>query len=436
MNHQALSELRRQALAAELKGLPQRAVGKSIDELGGLGLSVTRGDMLFPVAVLKESALAHNSAWMNAFLRRAGVSLCPHGKTTMAPQLFARQLADGCWGITAATASHLRTYRKYGVPRILLANQLVDRAGIELLLDELAADPAFDAYVLIDSIAGLRLLAAEAARRGLQRPVQVLLEVGAEGGRTGVRTLEQGLELGRAIRDAQAFIALRGVETFEGIFGGPDQAQIELRVLAMLDLVAALARTGVEEDWFAPGELILSAGGSAFFDMAAKVLAAVDARRELRIVLRSGCYLTHDALFYERMQARMRQRSTALYGPGPGLRSALEVWTVVQSIPEPGRAICAMGKRDVSFDMDMPLALHWLRPDVHADPQAAPAGLRITALNDQHAYVDTSACELELQVGDRLGFGISHPCTTFDKWPLLYLVDDDYRVLSGVRTFF
>jgi D-serine dehydratase len=200
--------------------------------------------------------------------------------------------------------------------------------------------------------------------------------------------------------------------------------------------VAELARCGVDEDWFAPGEVLLSAGGSAFFDVAAAVLAAVAARREMRVVLRSGCYLSHDHLHYERMQARLRQRAGTLWGEGPGLRPALEVWAHVQSVPEPGRAICALGKRDISYDQMLPQPQRWIRAGTPAAPQPVPAGWRVSALNDQHAYVDADDGRIGWQVGDRVGFGVGHPCTTFDKWPLLYLVDEADRVAGGVRTFF
>lgn len=431
-----LRALEREPLAATLKGLAARAVGQPLAALGSLGLSMLDGDLPFPVALLRESALAHNIEWMSAFVQRAGVALCPHGKTTMAPQLFDRQLRAGCWGITAATASHVRTYRQFGVPRVILANQLIARANIDLVFDELDADPAFDFYCLIDSLEGLSRLQARLRERPLARPLQVLLEVGAMAGRTGVRSFEEGQALGRALRNAAPTIALRGIEAFEGVFGGSDHAGIELSVLAMLDTVARLASTGLDEQWFAPGEVILTAGGSAFFDLVTQVLDAARGRSPVRVVLRSGCYLTHDVLGYERMHERMRQRSPRLYGAGEGLRGALEVWSVVQSVPEPRRAICALGKRDVSYDIELPRALYWYRPGEHTRPQPVSQALRVTALNDQHAFVDSAEGDVAWRIGDLVGFGPSHPCTTFDKWSLLYIVDDEYKVLGGARTFF
>lgn len=440
-----LAALRAEPLPPTFKGLPAIAEGVFLQDLDRLELSLLDGDLPLPAAVLKESALTHNARWMRAFTERAGVSLAPHGKTTMAPQLFQRQFDEGAWGMTAATAAHVRTYRRFGVPRVILANQLVGKADLELVFRELAADPAFDFFVLVDSAAGLDLLRAAAIAHGLTRPVQVLLEVGTPGGRTGVRSIEEGAALAALIQAASPAIALRGVEAFEGVYSGADTARVELGALTMIETVAELTRGGCADGWFAPGEVLLSAGGSAFFDMAAKTLAAVEAGgtgHALRVVLRSGCYLSHDSLQYERMQDRMRQRAGALWGEGPGLRNAIEVWAYVQSVPEPGRAICTAGRRDLSYDACLPQPLWWYRQGTHDAPQAAPGSWTVSKLNDQHAFVDAGDAAdagegaLPLRVGDLIAFGVGHPCTTFDKWPLLYTVDDGYRVTGGVRTFF
>lgn len=432
----ALDELLDAPIAPTTKGAATGAIGHSIRSLRRLGLSVLDGDLPWPAALIRRDALEHNARWMREFVGRAGVSLCPHGKTSMSPQLFDRQLRDGCWGITVATASQLRTCRHYGVQRLLLANQLIGRSDIELVLGELRADPDFELFVLVDSAAGLALLIEALQAAPIGRPLQVLLEVGIPGGRTGVRSLEEGQALGRILRQAAPLIALRGVEAFEGIVGGDDHGRIELTVHQLLDDVVELAARGVAEDWFAPGDIILSAGGSACFDLAATRLREAAPGRPTHVVLRSGCYLTHDVLFYARLQSRMRERSASVWGPGPGLQNALEVWAPVQSVPESGRAICALGKRDISFDMGLPLPLWWYRAGRHDRPVQAPAGLRVMALNDQHAWLELDGGAMPLSVGDLMGFGVGHPCTTFDRWSLLHVVDEDYRVVDAIRTFF
>jgi D-serine dehydratase len=86
--------------------------------------------------------------------------------------------------------------------------------------------------------------------------------------------------------------------------------------------------------------------------------------------------------------------------------------------------------------MELPQPSWWYRPGEHSEPQPVTGELRVTALNDQHAYIDSSGKPIPWRVGDMVGFGVAHPCTTFDKWPMLFTVNDEYRVLDGIRTFF
>jgi len=205
-------------------------------------------------------------------------------------------------------------------------------------------------------------------------------------------------------------------------------------VAGLVETVHAVASASDREGLFAPGEVILSAGGSAVFDIVARQLPQL-LPRPMRTILRSGCYVTHDSGTYERLFERIRERSGEPWQSGPGLRPALEVWSQVQSRPEPGLAILSMGRRDVSYDIEMPRPLKWLREGTHSTPQPTPEKYRIDKLNDQHAYLRVPA-DADLEVGDLVGCGISHPCTTFDKWQVLMEVDDEYTVVDALRTFF
>jgi D-serine dehydratase len=371
---------------------------------------------------------------MRSFLERFGVSICPHGKTTMAPQLFARQLADGAWGITVATVQQLRVCRRFGVQRVVLANQLVGRQAIEEVLAELRADPAFWFACLVDSVELVDQLAAQARSFGHERPLQVLLEGGYPGGRTGCRSVEQALAVARAAAVAPE-LALIGIEGFEGLIARPSPAETVAAVQAFLNSLVEIAQACAAEDLFAPGRILLSAGGSAFFDQVTAAFRTAGLQREVEVVLRSGCYLTHDSKMYRQFFDQMRDRAPEIDHLGDGLQAALELWAYVQSTPEPGLAIATLGKRDVSFDVDMPVPEQWFRPGLHQRPQALGAGFSVAGLNDQHAYVRLPD-DSPLRVADMLSFGISHPCTTFDKWQLLYVVDEDYTVIEGIRTFF
>jgi D-serine dehydratase len=148
-------------------------------------------------------------------------------------------------------------------------------------------------------------------------------------------------------------------------------------------------------------------------------------------LLRSGCYVAHDDLHYRRMVRQLAQRC----GCADALEPALVVWADVQSVPEPGLAILGVGKRDVSFDMGLPVP-RWHARLGEAQAREADARWAIVKLNDQHAYLNHPADGPPPQVGDRIGLGISHPCTTFDKWRWMPLVDDAWQVVDAITTAF
>ena len=404
------------------KGVPARAEGLSSRELAKLDLRLTGGELLTPFAVLRESALRHNIAAMQAFADRVGARLCPHGKTSMSPELFAMQLAAGAWGMTAATAHHVRVYRRFGIERILLANQLVAQADLDWVIVELKRDAGFDFYCLADSVGLVERLAAAAAGAGLERPLQLLVETGVRDGRTGARDVDEALAVARAIAAAGPSLALRGVETFEGVRQTGDDARSG--AAEMVALAVASGEAILREGLLADGPLLMSAGGSAFLEICAAGLPGQIGCRAVEKVIRPGCYVTHDHGLYQRL---MRVGGEGV----PRLRPAIEVWGVVQSLPEPGLAIVGIGKRDVSNDAGLPRPIRVWRP---GSGECSVEGLQVAGLWDQHAGV---ACpEGALRLGDLVAFGISHPCATFDRWRTLFTADDEDRMTGFVATIF
>ncbi|HUK06248.1 MAG TPA: amino acid deaminase [Stellaceae bacterium] len=422
-------------LSGLVKGVPPGIAPFPMTEVAAKRWNLLNEDLPLPTAVLKLSAIEHNERWMQDFLRLSGAVISPHGKTTMSPALFRRQLADGAWAMTVATAQQLQVCRSIGIKRIVLANQLIGRQAIRYVLQELTAHGDFEFYCLIDSVEGVKMLAEATRGSQLAAPINLLLEGGTQGGRTGCRDLASALGVARAVRSAGSALRLRGVEGFEGLIGGKTPDEIEAGVRHFLDFLAEIARACIAEDLFAPGPIILSAGGSAYYDMVVQRFSSERLGRETLVLTRSGCYLTHDSVHYRHFFERLQERTPEVRRLGEGLRPALEVWAYVQSRPEPIKLICTMGQRDVSRDIDMPVPLLWYRPGTNAPPQPMPPGHRVTGLNDQHAHVAVPE-ESPLRVGDMVGFGVSHPCTTFDKWQVLYLVDDAYGVKGAIRTFF
>lgn len=422
------------SLDGRTKGLPATIAAIGLDEIVHRGWNVLAEDLPLPLAVLKDSALRHNSAWMRSFREMTGVAIAPHGKTSMSPQLFARQLADGAWGISVATVQQLRVCRAHGIGRVLLANQLVGRQAIAYVLDELARDPAFEFFALADSVDAVEALAAAAARRNPGRPLNLLVECGFEGGRTGCRTIEQALTVARAVAAARPHLALAGIEGYEGAVPSSVPADQDERIRAFVEFIANVAAEAAAAGLIDGNPVILTAGGSAWFDLVAALPRRLHGSDTV-VVIRSGCYLTHDSDAYARAAARMRERMPRIDTLGPGLRDALEVWSYVQSLPEPGLAILTMGKRDVSHDLHLPFARLVVRPGTDSAPAPLPAGCEITALNDQHAFMRVPV-GAALRVGDMIGCAISHPCTTFDKWRFMPIVDDNYNVIDAITTSF
>lgn len=431
----ALAGLEEQLLQPGVKGLPITEPLRQ-GAIAVQGWNVLHGDTSFPVAVLKTSALLHNLDWMRRFCAQYGATLAPHGKTTMSPQLFGAQLANGAWGITLASATQVQVAHRFGVRRVLLANQLVARADIRSVLQLLHDDPDFECVVLADSLAGVARLAEAVAAHPLARPLPLLVELGLPGKRAGCRTPDEAMTVARAAAGAPGLL-LAGFEGYEGLLVSNDRAADVKAVNAFVAQLAALVCAADDEGLFRGPEILLSAGGSAYFDLVARGFKDVGSlTRPVRAVLRSGCYLTSDHGSYHRLIGQLDQREQT--APGHGLLPALEVWSMVQSRPEPDLAILTMGKRDASYDVDLPIPLFTHRPGPGM-PAALPAGCEIFKMNDQHAYLrlpqGDPLCDT-LAVGDLVGCGISHPCTTFDKWPLLLAVDDDYAVRHAINTFF
>ncbi|RZI71181.1 MAG: amino acid deaminase [Variovorax sp.] len=420
-------------LDGSYKGFPRTRPPLRRSGIGTAGWNVLAGDLPLPLAVLKREALAHNVAWMQARVRAWGIDLAPHGKTTMSPQLFRRQLDAGAWGITFATVTQLAVGVEAGVRRAIIANQVVsdeDLGGIQQLL---GAHPGLRIVFLIDSIAQLLLIDGWAARHPDSVPFEVMLEMGIEGARTGCRTHAQAVDLARAMRESRA-VRLVGIECYEGQGATGDSASDLAYTGTLMDRVDAVAREALANGWFECDEVLVSAGGSAIYDIvAARLTPALG--MPVRGLLRSGCYVTHDHGTYKRYQAAIDARLGC--GQGDSLRAAMEVWATVQSVPEPGLALVGMGKRDVSFDLAMPVPIaRAARGAMQTSP--VPPGWHVTALNDQHGYLRWDAAEEALApvVGERVGFGISHPCTTFDKWHWMPVVEEDYRISDAVTIHF
>ncbi|MFF8193848.1 amino acid deaminase [Streptomyces bobili] len=418
---EALARLAEERVDHRFKGLPPDADGLTVGELAAQRRNLFTGGFSTPVLALSAERLDHNLRLMETYATRHGLAFAPHGKTSMAPRLFRRQIEHGAWGITLAVPHQVRVARAYGVRRVFLANELVDPAALRWTAAELAADPGFSFVCYVDSVHGVQLM--DAALRGAARPLDVVVELAAgEGARTGVRTEAECAAVADAVAAAPA-LRLVGVAGYEGEVpgAGPERVHAWLRRLVELavDFDKAGRFAGVDE-------IVVSAGGSAWFDAVADVFAGLP---ELSLpvlkLLRSGAYVSHDDGHYRKITPFNRVPEEGALEP------AFRLWAQVVSRPSAEQAFVNAGKRDAAYDLDLPFAQVVRRDGV----ERAAAGIAVTALSDQHAWLRT-APDADLEVGDWVGLGLSHPCTSFDKWQLIPLAEADGTVVDYIRTFF
>ncbi|MFF3715176.1 amino acid deaminase [Streptomyces prasinus] len=403
------------------KGLPPDADGLTVGELAAQRRNLFTGGFTTPVLALSAERLEHNLKLMETYTARHGLVFAPHGKTSMAPQLFRRQIEHGAWGITLAVPHQVRVARAFGVRRVFLANELVDPAALRWISGELDADPGFRFVCYVDSVRGVELM--DAALAGSARPVDVVVELaGGEGARTGVRTEAECAAVADAVAGARG-LRLVGVAGYEGEVPDADPE----RVRAWLRRLVALAADFDKAGRFAGvEEIVVSAGGSAWFDAVADVFAEIpELSLPVMKMLRSGAYVSHDDGHYRELTPFNRVPEEGALEP------AFRLWTQVVSRPSAAQAFANAGKRDAAYDLDLPFA-----QVVRRDGAERPAdGISVASLSDQHAWLRT-APEADLEVGDWLGLGLSHPCTSFDKWVLIPVVEADGTVVDYIRTFF
>ncbi|MGW0120120.1 alanine racemase [Streptomyces sp. NPDC003327] len=418
-------------LAAErvdhrFKGLPPDAEGLTVGELAAQRRNLFTGGFTTPVLALSAESVEHNLRLLETYAERHGLAFAPHGKTSMAPQLFDRQVAHGAWGITAAVPHQVRVYRAHGVARIFLANEVVDPVALRWIAAELDADPDFRLVCYVDSVRGVELMDEALRAAGARRPLDVVVELGAgEGARTGARTEADCTAVADAVA-ATSTLRLVGVSGYEAEVPGADAERVRAWLRRLTGLAVAFDKEGRFDA--AAGEIVVSAGGSAWFDAVADVFAELPALSlPVLKLLRSGAYVSHD-------DGQYREKTPFNRIPEEGaLHPAFRLWSQVVSRPSAGQAFTNAGKRDAAHDLHLPEAQ--VVRDGRTGEVRPATGVTVTALSDQHAWLST-APEADVEVGDWVGMGLSHPCTSFDKWQLIPLVEADGTVVDYVRTFF
>ena len=421
---EALRSLDRVPLPPGLKGLPPERDGRPWTPAGirAAGLNAL-GDLPTPFALLSRSGLVHNAGVMGRYCADASVLLAPHGKTTMAPSLWKLQFENGTWGLTVALPHQAVTAHRFGIRRILLANEAADPRSLEVLV-RLAGEPGVEVYGFVDSVAGVRAYRAAIDSTGVDPAgLRLLIDIGVPNGRTGCRSRAEAEVVAREIEQTATGV-VGGIGAYEGPAGEDRSPETLASVDSYLESVAGIFRDFDRKGVFATGEApVLTIGGSEVFEIVGECirqrLASVPG---YRLVVRSGCYLVHDHGHYAALGPSVQPGWA--YTP---FRGTLEIGATVISRPQPDLALLNVGRRDLGFDKGFPSVI---------DPVSAGGGpVPIVKLNDQHAFVSPDD-PTALPVGTQVRVGISHPCTTLDKWRVLLVTDDDYNVIDTAATIF
>lgn len=412
-----------------LQVIPFEKGSGNVSTLAKNGWDLLKEEVSFPVAVIKEQNVQNNAKWMQKFSQESMVELAPHGKTTMAPELFKLQIEQGCWGISLATVPQVINASQHGIKRIILANQLIGAFHFKLIADLLTSTD-LELYCFVDSAENIHQLGKYFSQRGVV--LKILLEIGVEGGRCGWRNTDNVDDVIEAIGEYDC-LALSGVSFYEGVIHG-EQAQSKIENL--INNVYKLTTKLHQQKLFTQDEVIITGAGSAWYDVVASQFKNMPLISGLicRYIIRPGCYLIHDTGIYQQAQNDILQRSQFACDIEGKLDSSLEIWAYVQSIPEPGLVIIGLGKRDVAFDAGLPTPEMHYKPEWKV-PQKVEKSWQVVEIMDQHCMMKVSS-NSGLSVGDLIVFSTSHPCLTIDKWRKLGVINNEYTINKTITTYF
>lgn len=412
-----LEELKTRTLNSFYKGFPLAADGQSIEEFLKSKPRFFAAGFQFPMAVLRESALKNNLARMAQFCEEVNASLAPHVKTTMSPQIAQWQMEHGAWALTVANFAQARVFLDYGFKRLIIANEVIDAESIRAIA-EVNLKPEHEIIFYLDSQAGLKIIQQAIAGISDVR-INLFIEIGMVGGRGGIRDNNEIQALAQKVAQDPCLV-LYGVSGFEGSVPGADRTVEGIaKVRAYCQKIVDAAK--IVRPFVANKKIIISGGGSAYFEIVAQEFHKFG--DDAHVLLRSGGYITHDHGYYAGIYPFTKEPAGKRFIP------VIELWARVLTQPEPGLAILNLGKRDVGNDLNEPFPIKRFTDNLE------PMSGVIDHLNDQHGYLIFGNNQ-QIAVGDAIGLGISHPCTTFDKWRLIPLVNDAYEVVDCIHTFF
>ena len=419
-----------------IRGFPPGHAPVSLGDIGAQGWRPYDGVMSLPLISLDRGAFSTNIQAMMRYVRSHGLEIAPHSKTPMSPALAAQLIDDGAWGTTVADIRQASVMLKAGLKRLILANEIGGAQAARRLASLFSNFPDAEIHVFVDSVGLAEALSAAWADRTDLPPLGLLPELGAA--RAGSRSVDAAKDIADyVLAHETATFRLTGLAAYEGSAATADPIETVERINGLMQKTGDLYRL-VRQTVGPTRPLIVTAGGSVYFDLVVKALKPVlGDDTNTRLVLRSGAIFFHDHGVYERGLSALDSRGGFEFdgkteSASRAFKPALRVWAEVLSRPEPGLAICGMGLRDVAMDQGLPQPLALYRD---GSRQADMRDAAVTKLNDQHAFVALGG-NGDVQIGDVIEFGISHPCTCLDRHAILYGLDESDVIAAAYPTRF
>ena len=186
---------------------------------------------------------------------------------------------------------------------------------------------------------------------------------------------------------------------------------------------------------------ILTGGGSAHFDIVVKRIRDVGLDADVEVILRGGASFTSDhGICRSRMSSIDERGGLELVDGRVAVRDAflpaLELWCSVVTVQDTGTALLNIGRRDLYGEFGYPTPLRLYRDGQLLETfDLERSEVAITIAYDHHAIVRCSG-RLRVAVGDVVACGISHPSASFERWDVVYRVDEEFTIIEALKTFF
>ena len=404
--------------------------------------NILKENVQFPILTMKESVFKKNIKSMNNFANYNGVSLAPHCKTSMCPQILKKLNDLNYWGFSAANNQQLSMLLEMGIKKIIIANLITNKSNIINLFKLIEKyGYAKKIYLCVDSTFGVNLLKELSIQYKFKHKLRILIETGFQNSRNGVRNLNSlNILTGKIIKLPSNFIFC-GILFYEGAVSEKNYKKTINKVNKFISFSLKAFDYLLKNNFFSNEEIILSGGGSEYFDLIINSFQKYKNIKNIRLIIRPGTFIAYGHGHYLKSIENIDKRGTLfinkknikatnLFNP------SLELWGHIISMQDSNRAILNFGKRDVHYDRGYPIPLSIYRKGkLFQKINPKQNKYKIYKMSDHHAFLYFTN-DQDIRIGDLIKLGVTHPCVTIDKWDFFYMIDEKYNVKEGLKTFF